>query len=90
MSLKGKLALVLIMIVAITAALSIWVALLVSDHLLGWLVIVAAALLPVVWLASRIMRPIQQMLRALAGTVASYREGDFSLWSPIATTNSAN
>jgi nitrogen fixation/metabolism regulation signal transduction histidine kinase len=46
---------------------------------LGWLLIVGAALLPVLWLASRIMRPIQQMLRALAGTVASYREGDFSL-----------
>src|SRR5450755_3611048 len=25
------------------------------------------------------MRPIQQMLRALSGTVASYREGDFSI-----------
>jgi len=31
------------------------------------------------WLAARIMRPITQLLRALAGTVASYREGDFSL-----------
>jgi nitrogen fixation/metabolism regulation signal transduction histidine kinase len=30
-------------------------------------------------LAARVMRPIAQMLRALAGTVASYREGDFSL-----------
>jgi two-component system nitrogen regulation sensor histidine kinase NtrY len=78
-SLKGKLALLLILIVGVTAALSIWAAHFISDYLLGWLVIVAAALLPVLWLASRIMRPIQQMLRALAGTVASYREGDFSL-----------
>jgi two-component system nitrogen regulation sensor histidine kinase NtrY len=41
--------------------------------------ILAVSLLPVFWLSSRIMRPIQQMLRALSGTVASYREGDFSL-----------
>ena len=33
----------------------------------------------VLWLAARLMRPIRQMLRALSGTVASYREGDFSL-----------
>ena len=47
--------------------------------LLSWLLVIAASLLPLLWLASRIMRPIQQMLRALSGTVASYREGDFSL-----------
>jgi two-component system nitrogen regulation sensor histidine kinase NtrY len=41
--------------------------------------ILAASLLPLLWLSSRIMRPIQQMLRALSGTVASYREGDFTL-----------
>ncbi len=39
----------------------------------------AVSLLPLLWLSSRIMRPIGQMLRALSGTVASYREGDFSL-----------
>ena len=43
------------------------------------MLIVGAALPPVLWLSSRIMRPIQQLLRALSGTVASYREGDFSL-----------
>jgi nitrogen fixation/metabolism regulation signal transduction histidine kinase len=41
--------------------------------------VVGAAILPVWWIAARIMRPIAQLLRALAGTVASYREGDFSL-----------
>ncbi len=45
----------------------------------AWLLIIAAALFPVMWLASRVMRPIAQLLRALSGTVVSYREGDFSL-----------
>jgi two-component system, NtrC family, nitrogen regulation sensor histidine kinase NtrY len=79
MSLTGKLALLLIAIVAITAALSAWAAQALDNTLLSWLLIVTAALLPVVWVAARFLRPIQQMLRALAGTVASYREGDFSL-----------
>ena len=79
MSLKAKLALLLIVIVAITAAISAWAARWFDNPLFGWLVILAASLLPLLWLSSRIMRPIQQMLRALSGTVASYREGDFSL-----------
>jgi two-component system nitrogen regulation sensor histidine kinase NtrY len=79
LSLKAKLALLLIVIVAITAAISAWTARWFDNPLFGWLLILAVALLPVLWLSSRIMRPIQQMLRALSGTVASYREGDFSL-----------
>jgi nitrogen fixation/metabolism regulation signal transduction histidine kinase len=78
-SLKTKLALLLSVIVAITAALSAWATRWFGNPLLSWLVILVIALLPVFWLSSRIMRPIQQMLRALSGTVASYREGDFSL-----------
>jgi nitrogen fixation/metabolism regulation signal transduction histidine kinase len=78
-SLKGKLALMLILVVAMTAAASAWVTHWLDSVLLAWLLIVGAALLPVMWLASRTMRPIRQMLRALSGTVASYREGDFSL-----------
>ena len=79
MSLKTKLALLLIVIVSITAAASTWAERWFGNPLFSWLVILAASLLPVLWLSSRIMRPIQQMLRALSGTVASYREGDFSL-----------
>jgi two-component system, NtrC family, nitrogen regulation sensor histidine kinase NtrY len=78
-SLKAKLALLLITIVAITAAAGAWAARWFGNPLFSWLLIIAASLLPVLWLSSRIMRPIQQMLRALSGTVASYREGDFSL-----------
>ena len=79
MSLKAKLALLLIVLVAITAAVSAWAARWFGNPLFSWLLILGASLLPVLWLSSRIMRPIQQMLRALSGTVASYREGDFSL-----------
>jgi two-component system, NtrC family, nitrogen regulation sensor histidine kinase NtrY len=77
-SLRGKLALLLMLIVGVTAAVSIsaahW-----FDNLLGWLLIVGVSIAPVLWLSGRVMRPIQQMLRALSGTVASYREGDFSV-----------
>ena len=79
MSLQAKLALLLLVIVGATAAASVAAAQWFSNSLLGWFVIVGIALLPVLWLSSWIMRPIQQMLRALSGTVASYREGDFSL-----------
>ena len=79
MNLKAKLALLLMVIVAATAALSGWATRWSGNALLTWLLILAVSLVPVLWLSSRIMRPIQQMLRALSGTVASYREGDFSL-----------
>ena len=79
MSLRVKLTLLLSVLVALVAALSAWMAHVLNNAWLAWVVIVAAMLLPVVWLAARVMRPIAQLLRALAGTVASYREGDFSL-----------
>jgi two-component system nitrogen regulation sensor histidine kinase NtrY len=59
--------------------MSAWAAHLLNNVLLAWWVVAGAALLPVVWLAAHVTRPIAQMLRALASTVASYREGDFSL-----------
>jgi two-component system, NtrC family, nitrogen regulation sensor histidine kinase NtrY len=69
----------LLALVTVVAGLSVWAAHLLHNAWLTWALVVAAAVLPVIWLAARIMRPIAQMLRALAGTVASYREGDFSL-----------
>jgi two-component system nitrogen regulation sensor histidine kinase NtrY len=78
-SLKGKLALLLLFVVGLTAWFTILAVRSIDDALLSWLAVVGAALVPLLWLATRIMRPIQQLLRALANTVASYREGDFSL-----------
>jgi two-component system nitrogen regulation sensor histidine kinase NtrY len=79
MSLRVKLTLLLLVLVIVVAALSAWAAHVLDSVLLAWLLVVAAAVVPIVWLAARVMRPIGQMLRALASTVASYREGDFSL-----------
>lgn len=79
MSLRAKLALLLVIWAALSAAASAWATQFLSSALLGWLLVVAVAILFALWLAARFMRPIQQMLRALSSTVASYREGDFSL-----------
>ena len=79
MSLRPKLTLLLLTLVIVVAGLSAGAAHLLHNVWLAWWVVVGAAVLPVVWLAARVTRPIAQMLRALAGTVASYREGDFSL-----------
>jgi two-component system, NtrC family, nitrogen regulation sensor histidine kinase NtrY len=78
-SLRAKLAALLLMIVALAAALGAWAAHALGSALLAWVLVVAAALLPICWLAARVMEPIGQMLRAMSSTVASYREGDFSL-----------
>jgi two-component system nitrogen regulation sensor histidine kinase NtrY len=78
-SLKGKLALLLVFVVGLTAWLTILALRTTNDSLLSWLIVVGLGLLPLLWLATRVMRPLEQLLRALANTVASYREGDFSL-----------
>ena len=75
MNLKSKFALLLILVVALTAALGVLSARWFDSALLRWILIVAIALLPVLWMASRTVRPIEQMLRALSGTVAA-PEGD--------------
>ena len=79
LNLKGRLALLLFAIVALSAAAGAGAARHWTNGLLAWGLVAGAATLPAVWLAARVMRPIQQLLRALSGTVASYREGDFSV-----------
>lgn len=79
MSLRAKLALLLIVLVGGTGALSELVAHWFSNPLIAWLLIVGAGLLPAFWLSAHVLHPIRQLLRALSGTVASYGEGDFSL-----------
>jgi two-component system nitrogen regulation sensor histidine kinase NtrY len=78
MTLRAKLTLLLFVLVMLVAALSAWAVHVLHNLFLAWLLVVAVAIVPVLWLTARVMRPIGQMLRALAGTVASYREGDFS------------
>src|SRR5215475_1334466 len=79
MSLTGKLAFILYIIVAVAAGVAAEAAHIINDALLGWLAAVGILLLPCLWLAARIMRPVQQLLRALSGIVSSYKEGDFSI-----------
>ena len=78
-SLEGKLALLLItatLVAAVSAALlTTWT----GSALLGAAVAVAAWLLPVAWAVHASMQPIRRLLRALSGSVASYRDGDFSI-----------
>ena len=79
LSLRSKLALLLLAIVALAAAGGIWMARLLGSGPAACALIIGLAALPVLWLAARVLRPIRQLLRALTGTVASYREGDFSV-----------
>jgi two-component system, NtrC family, nitrogen regulation sensor histidine kinase NtrY len=79
MSLTAKLALLLFAVVVLAAALGAEAARYFDDGLFGWLITACLLLLPSMWLAARFMRPVKQLLRALSGTVASYKEGDFSL-----------
>jgi len=79
MSLTAKLALLFYAVAMIAAAIGAKAAQYFDDALFGWLIAASLLLLPSVWLAVRVMRPIKQLLRALTGTVASYKEGDFSL-----------
>lgn len=79
MSLTAKLALLLFGVVVVAAAVGAEAARYFDDGLFGWLISACLLLLPSMWLAARFMRPVKQLLRALSGTVASYKEGDFSL-----------
>jgi len=79
MSLTAKLALLFYAVVVIAAAVGAKAAQYFDDVLFGWLIATCLLLLPSLWLAARVMRPVKQLLRALSGTVASYKEGDFSL-----------
>lgn len=78
-SLEGKLALLLIgaaVAAAIVAAvLTAWT----GSAWLGAAAAVAIWLVPLAWAAHAAMQPIRRLLRALLGSVVSYRDGDFSI-----------
>ncbi|TAN03026.1 MAG: HAMP domain-containing protein [Rhodanobacteraceae bacterium] len=78
-SLEGKLALLLlgaaVVGACLAAALTDWT----GSLWLGAVIAIAACLLPLTWAAHASMQPIRRLLRALSGSVASYRDGDFSI-----------
>jgi two-component system, NtrC family, nitrogen regulation sensor histidine kinase NtrY len=78
-SLRTRLTGVLLGVAAAAAAAGAWLAQALHSPLRGWLVTALVAVPVALWLAIRLTRPIRQVLRALTGMVASYREGDFSM-----------
>ena len=78
-SLEGKLALLLfgsaVAAALLAAALTNWT----GSPWLGAVIAIAACLAPLAWAAHASMQPIRRLLRALSGSVASYRDGDFSI-----------
>jgi two-component system, NtrC family, nitrogen regulation sensor histidine kinase NtrY len=78
MSLEGKLFGLLAVALAAGAALGGWLALHFDSVILGVVGALLASALPLVWVTRRASRPARALLRALAGMVASYRDGDFS------------
>ena len=79
MSLRTRLTLFLFAVAVAAAAGGAWLAQALHSPLRGWLGAAIVVAPVVLWLAARLTRPVRQVLRALTGMVASYREGDFSM-----------
>jgi nitrogen fixation/metabolism regulation signal transduction histidine kinase len=78
-SLEGKLALLLIGAAGVGAALAAALTAGLHSAWLGGAIAAVACLVPLAWIAHASMQPIRRLLRALSGSVASYRDGDFSI-----------
>jgi nitrogen fixation/metabolism regulation signal transduction histidine kinase len=78
-SIEGKLAALLIVAVVLSAAAAVSLATLFEQPWLAFAVVVAAGLALALWIARSAARPVRQMLRAMTGAVASYRDGEFNL-----------
>jgi two-component system nitrogen regulation sensor histidine kinase NtrY len=78
-TLRTRLTVFLFVVAVAAAAAGAWLAQALHSPLRGWLGTAIVAAPVVLWLAARLTRPVRQVLRALTGMVASYREGDFSM-----------
>jgi nitrogen fixation/metabolism regulation signal transduction histidine kinase len=78
-TLEGKLAALLFAAAVLAALLAGFIGARWGEAGLAALVAVAILALPLVWLARLAIAPIRRLLRALSGSVASYRDGDYSL-----------
>jgi len=78
-SLEGRLAALLLGAVMLGAVIAALGTRLLGSVLVGALLGVLLGLLVVMWISRRAVAPVRRLLRALAGAVASYRDGDFSL-----------
>ncbi len=78
-SFEGKLAALLIGTWLVSAAVAASIAMWLHSPLLGVLIALLIGVVPLMWLSRRIAAPVRRLLRAIAGAVASYRDGDFSI-----------
>ncbi|MGH8042285.1 MAG: sensor histidine kinase [Rudaea sp.] len=78
-SLEGKLAALLFAAVVLAAGLAGVIGAHGRDGWLAALIAVTILALPLLWIARLAVQPLRRLLRALSGSVASYRDGDFSL-----------
>jgi nitrogen fixation/metabolism regulation signal transduction histidine kinase len=78
-SLESKLAALLFVLFLIAAAAGAALQVRLNDVVSATFFAALAAILPLLWLAKRIMRPLRRLLRAMSRAVGSYRDGDFSL-----------
>ena len=78
-SLEGKLTLLLVGAAVVAAVLSAALTTWTGSLWLAVIVAVLICLLPLAWVAHASMQPIRRLMRALSGSVASYRDGDFSI-----------
>jgi two-component system, NtrC family, nitrogen regulation sensor histidine kinase NtrY len=78
-SIEGKLAALLIAAVVLAALAAAWLTIFFEQPWLAFAAVVAAGLLLALWIAKRAARPVSQLLRAMMGAVASYRDGEFNL-----------
>jgi nitrogen fixation/metabolism regulation signal transduction histidine kinase len=79
MTLHHKLALTLVLVAAAAAALGAYLGRWLGNPAIALLVAAALSVPVALWLAGHLLRPVQLLLRGLTATVASYREGDFSV-----------
>lgn len=77
--LQLKLGLILLLVATLAAALGAYLARRLGNPGIAFLVAVILSMPMALWLAARFLRPVRLLLRGLSGTVASYREGDFSV-----------
>jgi len=77
--LQLQLGLILLGVAALAAALGAYLARRSGNPSFAFLAAAALSIPAAFWLAARFLRPLRLLLRGLSGTVASYREGDFSV-----------
>src|SRR5690348_9727011 len=79
LSLEGKLAALLFAVLAVSSLFAIVVVQSIGHPLGAFAIVAILGVVPLLWLARRVVAPVRRLLRAVSGAVASYRDGDFSL-----------